>query len=38
MHDGISDPPEHVAAVILEGIEKNEAESFAHDWMRTLKS
>jgi short-subunit dehydrogenase len=31
------DPPEHVAAIIVKGIEKNEAEIFAHDWMRTLK-
>jgi short-subunit dehydrogenase len=28
------DPPEHVARKILEGIENDEAEIFAHDWMR----
>jgi NAD(P)-dependent dehydrogenase (short-subunit alcohol dehydrogenase family) len=39
-HNGLRppDPPEHVAAIIVKGIEKNEAEIFAHDWMRTLKS
>jgi short-subunit dehydrogenase len=31
------DPPEYVAQKILEGIEKNEAEIFAHDWMKKRK-
>ncbi len=30
------DPPEHVAARILEVIESGEAEQYAHDWMKGL--
>jgi NAD(P)-dependent dehydrogenase (short-subunit alcohol dehydrogenase family) len=31
------DPPEHVAAKILEVIETGEAEQYAHDWMKRLQ-
>lgn len=31
------DPPEHVAARILEAIETGEAELYAHDWMKGLR-
>ena len=31
------DTPEYIAEKILEGIENNEAEIFAHDWMKRLK-
>lgn len=31
------DKPEYLALKILEGIESNEAEIFAHDWMRKMK-
>jgi short-subunit dehydrogenase len=31
------DTPEYLALKILEGIENNEAEIFAHDWMRKMK-
>jgi len=31
------DTPEYLAQKILEGIESNEAEIFAHDWMKKLK-
>lgn len=31
------DTPEYLAGKILEGIESNEAEIFAHDWMRKMK-
>lgn len=29
-----ADPPEHVANIVLAGIQKNAAEIFAHDWMQ----
>jgi short-subunit dehydrogenase len=32
-----ADTPEYLAQKILEGIESNEAEIFAHDWMRKMK-
>jgi hypothetical protein len=31
------DPPEYVAARILEVIETEEAEQYAHDWMKDLR-
>lgn len=31
------DTPEYLAQKILEGIENNDAEIFAHDWMRKMK-
>jgi short-subunit dehydrogenase len=31
------DTAEYIAEKILEGIENNEAEIFAHDWMKNLK-
>jgi short-subunit dehydrogenase len=31
------DTPEYLARIILEGIENNEAEIFAHDWMKKMK-
>jgi short-subunit dehydrogenase len=31
------DTAEYIAEKILEGLEKNEAEIFAHDWMKNLK-
>jgi short-subunit dehydrogenase len=32
-----ADPPEHIAVKILEAIENNEPEVFAHEWMRNMK-
>lgn len=37
----LPNPPDsagHVAKIIIEGIEKNTGEIFAHDWMKNLKS